>query len=268
VPAGADRAAPCQSPDVLRAVGVSVQLGATPALQQVDLAVASGWTAIVGPNGAGKSTLLRTLAGLQATAAGTVRLQGRPLGAWPVRARALRIAWLAQQGEAGGDLTVHEIVQLGRLPHLGLFGAPGPDDEMWVQQAMAATECSGWQGRRLDELSGGERQRVLLARALAVDAEVLLLDEPTAHLDPPHQMALVRLMRSLAGRGRTVVSALHDLTLALLADRLVVLEAGRVRAHAGRDDPALHAVLVEVFGGAIRIEQLGGRWIALPHLPD
>ncbi len=254
--------------EVLRAAGVSVQLGATAALQQVDLALAPGWTAIVGPNGAGKSTLLRTLAGLQATVAGTVWLQGRPLGEWPARARAQRMAWLAQQSEAGGDLTVHEIVQLGRLPQLGLFGASRPDDDARVQQAMDATECSAWQGRRLDELSGGERQRVLLARALAVDAAILLLDEPTAHLDPPHQIALVRLMRTLARGGRTVVSALHDLALALLADRLVVLEGGRVRAEGARDDPALHATLTEVFGGAIRIEPFDGRWIVLPHLPD
>jgi iron complex transport system ATP-binding protein len=109
-------------------------------------------------------------------------------------------------------------------------------------------------------------QRVLLARALAVEAPLLLLDEPTTHLDPPHQVALARLFRRRAAAGTTLVSVLHDLSLALVADRLVLLERGRVRAEGPTDDPALHAALVEAFEGAIRIERVGGRWVAFPHL--
>jgi iron complex transport system ATP-binding protein len=245
---------------------VSVSLGITRALQQVSVAVAPGWTAIVGPNGAGKSTLLRVLAGLQAPDAGEVQLDGLPLAHWPPRERAMRMAWLAQQGDSSGELTVREVVQLGRLPSLGLFTAPSAHDEARVDQAMADAECMPWQHRRLHELSGGERQRVLLARALAVDAPLLLLDEPTTHLDPPHQVALVRLVQRQVRAGVTVVSVLHDLSLALLADRLVVMQAGRIRAEGGRDDAALHTALVDVFAGAIRIVRLGARWLAIPHL--
>jgi iron complex transport system ATP-binding protein len=107
---------------------------------------------------------------------------------------------------------------------------------------------------------------VLLARALAVQAPLLLLDEPTTHLDPPHQAALARLLRRRTAAGTTVVSVLHDLSLALVADRVVLMDKGRVRAEGASDDPALHAALVDAFEGAIRVERAGGRWIAFPHL--
>jgi len=254
------------SAPMLLAQRVSVQLGETRALDQVTFAPVPGWTAIVGPNGAGKSTLLRSLAGLQAPDAGTVTLDARALRDWSARARGTQIAWLAQQSEASGELTVREVVHLGRLPHLGLFTAPRAEDDAAVEQAMHETECALWQQRRLHELSGGERQRVLLARALAVTAPILLLDEPTTHLDPPHQIALVRLLQRQAQRGCTVVSVLHDLALALMADRLVVMDHGRIVAEGARDDPALHRAFVDVFGGAIRIERIGGRWITVPQL--
>ena len=256
------------TPASLSAQAVTVRLGATLALNGVSFAPSSGWTAVVGPNGAGKSTLLRALAGLQAPGAGRVTLNARALSEWPARARGTQIAWLAQQSEASGELTVREVVHLGRLPHLGLFTAPRAEDDAAVEQAMRETECAAWQERRLHELSGGERQRVLLARALAVMAPILLLDEPTTHLDPPHQVALVRLLQREAQRGRTVVSVLHDLSLALMADRLVVMDRGRVVAEGSRDDPALHAAFVEVFGGAIRIERIGERWITVPQLEE
>ncbi|HMO47640.1 MAG TPA: ABC transporter ATP-binding protein [Rubrivivax sp.] len=249
----------------LRATDLQVALGGTTVLHGVSLELPPGWTAIVGPNGAGKSTLLRTLAGLLPCRRGEVRLQGRPLDAWSARERALRIAWLAQQGQALGDLTVRELVELGRVPQLGLFGTPGPEDRRAVEQAMQDTECAAWAGRSLQQLSGGERQRCLLARALAVGAPVLLLDEPTTHLDPPHQVAVVRLMQQRARQG-TVASVLHDLPLALQADRVVVMRAGRIVASGAHDDPALHAALVEVFDHAVRIERAGARHIALPRL--
>jgi iron complex transport system ATP-binding protein len=253
---------------VLSARGVGVSLGDRAVLHDLSVSFGPGWTAIVGPNGAGKSTLLRTLACLLAPRAGIVELDGESLARRGAQERSRQVAWLAQQGEASGELTVREVVHLGRLPHLGLFAAPGPHDEQIVQAAMRETECEAWQHRRLNELSGGERQRVLLARALAVDAPVLLLDEPTTHLDPPHQIALLRLLRRQAQAGRTVVSVLHDLPLALQADRLVVMEKGRVRAEGSCDDRGLHAVLVEVFGGAIRVERLGSQWVVVPQLDD
>ncbi|MEO7851396.1 MAG: ABC transporter ATP-binding protein [Rubrivivax sp.] len=242
-----------------------VSLGAHAVLHDLTVDFASGWTAIVGPNGAGKSTLLRALAGLVPASSGQVLMQGRALGEHSARDRGRMIAWMAQHGPVGGDLTVHELVQLGRLPHVGLFGELTGADERAVQRALAATECGAWQQRRLPQLSGGERQRCLLARALAVEAPVLLLDEPTTHLDPPHQVAVVRLLQGLS-RQCTVLSVLHDLPLALQADRIVVLRAGRVVAHGRHDDAALHAALCDVFEQAIRIQPIGERFTTVPRM--
>jgi iron complex transport system ATP-binding protein len=250
----------------LRARSIGVTLGTTRVLDDVSLDVAPGWTAIVGPNGAGKSTLLRVLAGLRAPDAGAVELDGQPIAAWAPRERARRVSWLAQQGATTGELTAREIVLLGRLPHAGLVSSPSPADEAAVDRAMDEAECAAWRDRRPRELSGGEQQRVLLARALAVEAPLLLLDEPTTHLDPPHQVSLARLLRQRARAGTTVVSVLHDLSLALVADRLVLLDGGRVRAEGATDDPALHAALVEAFHGAIRVERAGARFVAFPHV--
>jgi iron complex transport system ATP-binding protein len=253
---------------VLSATALSLRLGSTQALRDVNVELRPGWTSIVGPNGAGKSTLLRVLAGLQKPDAGEVFLNLKRLDEWPPRARAVQMAWLSQQGETSGDLTVRELVHLGRLPHVGVLGVATSQDEAAVQRAMAHTECAAWQHRRLHELSGGERQRVWLARALAVDAPLLLLDEPTTHLDPPHQVALVRLLKRLGHEGRSVVSVLHDLSLALQADRLVVMQAGRITAEGPRDDPKLHLELRAVFDNAVRVERLRDRWIAVSALGE
>lgn len=251
----------------LSAQALSVALGGRPVINGVSLALHAGqWTAIVGPNGAGKSTLLSVLAGLRTPDAGTVHLLGRPLHEWPARARAQRLAWLSQQGEAGGEIAARDVVRLGRLPHHGLFGAVTVEDERAVDAAMAETESMAYAHRRLSELSGGERQRVLLARALAVQAPVLLLDEPTTHLDPPHQRALVRSLAGRARSGAAVATVLHDLTLALAADRIVVVAAGRVRADGAPGEPQVRRTLVEVFDGALHIEPVGTRWAALPSL--
>ncbi len=252
----------------LSATALSLRLGSTPALREVSLELQPGWTAIVGPNGAGKSTLLRVLAGLQTPDAGQVFLNRQPLDELPHRSRATQLAWLSQQGETSGDLTVRELVHLGRLPHLGVLGATTSQDEAAVQRAMAHTECAAWQDRRLHELSGGERQRVWLARALAVEAPLLLLDEPTTHLDPPHQVALVRLLKRLTHEGSSVISVLHDLSLALQADRLVVMQAGRITAEGSRDDPKVHLELRAVFDNAVSVERLRDRWIAVSALGE
>lgn len=251
----------------LQALDLRVRLGRRDVLHGVNLEIGSGWTALVGPNGAGKSTLLRALAGLQTLAAGQVLLHpglnldvsATPLNLHHTAAatRARVLAWLAQQGEVTGELSVRETVELGRIARLGLLGTPGAADRAAVEQAMALTECLPWQDRRLHELSGGERQRVLLARVLATEAPLLLLDEPTTHLDAPHQVALARLFRRLAHdktTPRAVLSVLHDLPIALQADRLLVLDAGVVQADGAPTEATVQAALVRVFGGAIRIE--------------
>jgi iron complex transport system ATP-binding protein len=257
-------------PAMLEGRDLRVRLGGTEVLQGISMALAAGcWTAIVGPNGAGKSTLLRTLAGLQ-PAQGTVTLQGRALHAIAHRERAALLSWLAQQPETAAELDAVDIVRLGRLPRHGLLGQPTADDEAEVQRAMQRCECTAFAERRLTTLSGGERQRVLLARALAVRAPVLLLDEPTTHLDPPHQSALVQLMREEARAGAAVVSVLHDLTLALAADRLVVMARGQVVAEGTPADAAVRGALETVFDHALHIVQVatadGSTWAALPRL--
>lgn len=253
------------APPVLEVMDLSVQLGGKRVLENINLRVEPGWTCIVGPNGAGKSTLLRAMAALVPAHTGRIRLQGRSLELWPGAQRARTLAWLAQREESSGDLGVREVVMLGRVPHLGLFGAPTRRDEEAVDAAMQAAECAAWPHRRLLELSGGERQRVLLARALAVESPVLLLDEPTTHLDPPHQVALVRLLR-LLGRDRTVLSVMHDLPLALQADRVVVMDQGQVVAQGSPSEASLCAAVERVFNASVRVQRLDGRVVVLPDL--
>jgi iron complex transport system ATP-binding protein len=209
---------------VLSCQQLTVGYGSRTVLDRISLDFAAGhWSAVVGPNGCGKSTLLRALAGLIRPRTGTISLHGRDLAAWPRRERARRLAWLAQASDTT-DLTGSEVVSLGRFAHGGWLGTRQVEDDAAMRRAMIATGSLAWAHRRLSSLSGGERQRVYLARALAVEAPVLLLDEPTTHLDPPHQEDVVRLLREQAhGRGVSVVSAIHDLSLALAADRLIVV---------------------------------------------
>ncbi|WP_457390356.1 ABC transporter ATP-binding protein [Roseateles sp. P5_E1] len=233
-------------------------------ISDIDLALPQGrWTAIVGPNGAGKSTLLRAIAGLQ-RCEGNVLLGGKPLNDWPSRERARQLAWMGQQETGADDLTAQDVVQLGRLPHRPWLASPTAADEAAVRAAMQATQSWDWRERRLGSLSGGERQRVLLARALAVDAPLTLMDEPLAHLDPPHQAEWMALARERVAAGHSVVSVLHELHLALQADHLVLMADGRIVHTGAPADAATHAALKRVFGPRLHIAQIEGRWVALP----
>ncbi len=244
---------------------LSVSLGKVPILHGIDLALRAGrWTSIVGPNGAGKSTLLKALAGLL-PGRGQVALLGRPLHDWPRRERARALAWLGQNESAADDLTVLDVAMLGRLPHQGWMAPPSAVDHAAVERALRTTQAWDWRARALGQLSGGERQRVLLARALAVQAQVLLMDEPLANLDPPHQADWLLLARALAAGGTTVVSVLHELSMALHADDVVVLAGGRLRHHGGASDSATHRALERVFDQRIAIHALRGQWVALPQ---
>lgn len=257
----------------LQADTVHVRLGGRDVVHGVTASIAAGWTTIVGPNGAGKSTLLRALAGLLPLAGGQVRVHGQAVHGLPAPVRARHIAWLAQGGEASGDLTVRETVELGRIARGGVLRTPGPDDAEVVTQALHDTGCSAWSARHLAELSGGERQRVLLARVLATEAPVLLLDEPTSHLDAPHQVALARLFRRLTrpsagGPPRTVVTVLHDLPVALRADQVLVMQAGRLVAAGPPEAPELQRELERVFLGAVRVSAVPGGAVAALVLDD
>lgn len=257
-------------PPRLKGTGLQVALDGQAVVDGVQLELQPGWTALVGPNGAGKSTLLKALAGLLPLQAGRVEVNGQPLQALPLAQRARLVAWLPQQDHSSGDLTVRETVCLGRLPYTGLWGRWQAEDEAAVQAALARTDCLAWHHRPLNRLSGGERQRVHLARALATGAAILLLDEPTAHLDPPHQWALAQLFRELAAT-HTVVTVLHDLNLALQADRVAAMGQGRLHAHAAHHDPVLHQTLEQLFAPALSIQPLRpvagapGRFGAMPR---
>jgi iron complex transport system ATP-binding protein len=248
----------------LLAQQLNVSLAGRPVLHGLDISIAAGqWTSIVGPNGAGKSTVLKALAGLLPSA-GYVALLGQPLHSLPARTRALHMAWLGQNESTGDDLRVWDVAMLGRLPHQSWLGATSPADHAAVEQALRATQAWDWRERALGQLSAGERQRVLLARALAVQAQVLLMDEPLANLDPPHQADWLELVRALVAQGRTVVSVLHEISMALHADTMVVMAQGRIAHHGPCADAQTHRAVEQVFDQRLAIHALAGQWVALP----
>ena len=258
--------APLQRPTAaIDARRLSARLGDTEILHDIHLALPRGrWTCIVGPNGAGKSTLLKALAGLLPHT-GDVALLGRPLTDWPSRQRARQLAWLGQNESSADDLTVWDVAMLGRLPHQAWLSPPSDADRAAVERALRATQAWDWRTRSLGQLSGGERQRVLLARALAVEAEVLLMDEPLANLDPPHQADWLALVQALVREGRTVVSVLHEIAMALHADELLVVAQGRVMHQGACSSDRTHRALEEVFDQRIAVHQLQGQWVVLPR---
>ena len=210
---------------------VTAGYGDRVALRDADLELRSGeLVAVVGPNGAGKSTLIRVLAGLLRPRSGAVSLDGIDLRGLDRGQIARRIAVVPQVFDTLFPFSVREVVGLGRTARLGILGRASAADRAAVARAMRELDLDSLGTRPIDALSGGERQRALLAMALAQESDVLLLDEPTAHLDPAHQLATLDLLRRLAAeRGLVVVAVLHDLNLAsALASRVVVVAGGRV----------------------------------------
>ncbi len=249
----------------IKASSIRANIGNTEILHDISLGLTQGrWTSIVGPNGAGKSTLLKVLAGLMPHS-GTVSLLGHDLHSLPDRTRAQQLAWLGQNESSGDDLTVWDVALLGRLPHQAWLAAPSPKDFAAAEIALKSTQAWDWRQRSLGQLSGGERQRVLLARALAVQAKVLLMDEPLANLDPPHQADWLGVVRCLLETGVTVVSVLHEISMALHADEMVIMAAGRVTHQGACADPATHRALEAVFDHRLTIHPLAGQWVALPN---
>ncbi len=256
---------------LLEASGVAFARRGRPILHAVSAIFHGGeWTAVVGPNGAGKSTLLALLAGLVAPLSGSVRLSGQPIAQWTTPQRATQLTWFGEATSFEGDIAVHEVVRLGRLPHFGLLGAPSVRDEAAVSSALEEAEATSFALRRLGELSDGERQRVLLARAFAADTPVCLYDEPTVHLDAPHQRRLIHSLIAQARAGAAVISVLHDLTLALAADRVIAVAGGRICCDGSPDNASVRNTLTAVFDRAFTIRPLdpGGRlrWAAIPNL--
>jgi len=223
------------------------------------------WTSIVGPNGAGKSTLLKVLAGLMPFE-GSTELLGQPMQSLPAKQRAQQLSWLGQNEASADDLTAYDVTMLGRLPHQPWLAPASQADLAAVEKALRLTQAWDWRGRALGQLSGGERQRVLLARALAVEAEVLLMDEPLANLDPPHQTDWLLLAKALVASGKTVITVLHEISFALQADEVVVVNAGRVTHQGACEDLASHKAIEAVFDQRIAIHQLTTQWVALPNI--
>jgi iron complex transport system ATP-binding protein len=252
---------------VLACRDLDVRFGVRSVLERLSLDIAGAcWTSIIGPNGCGKSTLLRTLTGLILPLRGSVSLYGRPLNSWPRRERAKRMAWLAQTMEPS-ELTVRECVGLGRFAHTGWLGHRDAADDTAIERALAATGSLALAQRRLSTLSGGERQRVSLARVLAVEASVLLLDEPTTHLDPPHQLDIVRILREQAQQGRgSIVTAIHDMSVALMADRVIVMGPQRLIGHGSVSEALAGDWLSQAFGTSIRIIDYHGSHLWQPQL--
>lgn len=211
-------------------------------------------TVIVGPNGSGKSTLLLTLARIMAPTQGVVRVEGRDSAAMGGRELARLLALLPQEATAPDGIRVWELVSRGRHPHRSFWQPLRAEDHRAVEEALELTGCRELAERRMVELSGGQRQRVWIALALAQSAPVLLLDEPTAHLDLSHALDVLDIGVRLTVAGRTVVTVLHDLNLAgRYADRIIVVDGGRVVA-AGAPTEVVTAQLVsDVFGVSARI---------------
>jgi len=252
----------------LTAHNVTVMHDEFKAVNNVSLTLHAGeWVSLVGPNGAGKSSLLKALAGL-APAEGQVSLLGKAWAEWNRRERAQTLAWMGQAEAGQDDLTVYDVAMLGRLPHQSWLSTPSAKDHAVVEVALKTVQAWDWRTRSLGQLSGGERQRVLLARALAVQAQVYLMDEPLAGVDVPHQADWLEWVRCLTETGAAVVSVLHELNLALQADRVWVMSEGRW-VHSGLpNDKDTHQALSAVFQNRLQWREWQDdgvtRWLALP----
>jgi iron complex transport system ATP-binding protein len=209
---------------------LSVPIGGRTILRDIGFAAQGGTLlGLVGPNGAGKSTLARAIAGLLAPSAGMIAVDGVPLSAMSRRNAARKIAYLPQGDAVHWPLAARATVALGRAPHLGRFGALSPADRDAIERAMARADLASLAERDVKSLSGGERARVLLARALAVEAPILVADEPVGALDPRHALRIMALLREEVASGVLVIAVLHDLALASrFCDRLIVLNDGRL----------------------------------------
>jgi len=229
---------------------VSSGYGPCDVLQSVSAEAKAGdLIALIGPNGCGKSTLLKTLCGIIQPSSGTITIDGDSLNNLPLKIRARQIAYLAQSREALPSMSVEEVVRLGRAPYRGGLGKISSDGEATITSALSRTQSDVFKTRRFDGLSGGEQARVLLARALAVGAPTLLADEPIAALDPFYQLSMMKILKEEASSGKTVITALHDLSLAAqFADRIWMMHQGKIIANGKPADVLTAENLKTVFG--------------------
>lgn len=251
---------------------VSLSYDALPVLKDLGFAIREReFVGVLGPNGCGKTTLLNLLAGVLRPSAGEIRLYGRELRDYSRREVARIVSVLPQETFIEFPFTALEVVLMGRAPYLGSFQWESPRDLEIAREAMRLTDCLGFAERDIRLLSGGERERVLLARALAQEPKVLLLDEPTTHLDLQHQAEIYRLLKRLhAERDLTLVVVLHDLSFAATAcGRLLLFAEGRLKADGGPEAVMRPETLREVFGTEVLsgTHPETGRPYFLPKLP-
>lgn len=248
--------------------GVEVRYGATRAVAGFNGVVGSGeWLGLIGPNGAGKSSLLRAAVGLVASS-GDVLIDGVPLVQRSHRQRASLIAYVPQDPLLPEDMTGREYVLLGRSPYISYFGSPTRNDRAIADDVLEQLDLHGFGQRRLGSLSGGERQRLVIARALAQEAPILLLDEPTSSLDIGHQQQAMELVARLRReRSLTVVSAMHDLTLTgIYSDRLVLMHEGHLVADGAPATVLRPETLAEFYGVRVTVQhEPDGTVVVIPR---
>ena len=234
---------------------LTVRLDGHTILADVGFDLSGGaWVGLLGPNGSGKTTLLRAL-GAHLPFEGTITLDGRPLQQWTATERAQRLAYVQQTPSLTFDFTVEDLVLLGRAPHRGWVQRYQADDRERVQDALRRVDLEGFADRSVLSLSGGERQRVFLAQALVQEADLLLLDEPTAHLDVQYQFSVLQEVQALVAAGRTVITVFHDLERAArYAERLLILDEGRLVADGAPRAVLTPGCIADVFGMEARVE--------------
>ena len=244
--------------DTLALHHVGIEIDGRWLVQSTSLTLSPGQlTALIGPNGAGKTTLLRLLAGLWQPSEGFVTLNGCQLPQFHRRELAQHIAFVPQNTDVGFAFTVKDIVMMGRNPHLGRFQHETEYDYYCVEQAMIKTDVAHLAHRLMTELSGGERQRVIIARSLATQAKIMLLDEPTASLDVAHALEVLDLLTQLAEEGQTIVFSMHDINYAMrYAEQVVLIHQGRIFDFGLTDKVLTDDAMREVFG--VRVERRNG----------
>jgi len=253
--------------NAIELANVTVVLGGQPVVNGIEAAVARGeWVALIGPNGAGKTTLLRAIARL-VPFSGSIALEGSDTKELHRAELSRLLAVVPQEPSTPPWMTVAEYVLLGRTPHLGALAKEGKRDRDAAARALARLDLLEYRERRLGTLSGGEKQRVVVARALAQEARIVLLDEPTASLDIGHQQQALELLDVLRGESElTLVAAMHDLTLAAqYADRMVLLDRGRVAADGLPRDVLTEAAIARHYGASIDVVPVGGRIAVIPR---
>lgn len=225
------------------------------AVDEVDVAVPEGaLVGVIGPNGSGKSTLVKLLLGALEPDRGEIRLLGRRLSSWRRREMARRVGVVPQNESVTFPVSVREFVAMGRYPHLGPWRTEGPEDRDAVERALARCDVESLAGRAFSTLSGGERQLARVARALAQEPDLLVLDEPTVSLDVRHEMEIYELLRELVGGGTTVLLVTHNLNAAArYADRLLLLHEGRARAEGPPGEVLTRETVEDVYGWPVRV---------------